>query len=410
MKKLRVGIWLDSSVNPRSGGGYSYLNELSEALAKYPFKDAEVVFLSDKENIFSQLGHKTITWEPRKVAILKKLLKITITLNPFNLNPLLRVFKKTIERKINKNDQKLQKDIYRHADIVYYLTPGVVHHNISYIYTFWDVGHISSYAFPEFTKDIIFEKRTAHYDVIPRKALMVFTESEAGKKECEKYLNIKEDKIKVVPIFPSGVVVPKCKSSKPERMAEDDFFIHYSAQYWAHKNHYNLLVAMCSVVKMFPKIKLVLTGSDKGNKKYILKTITDLKLENNVIDLGFVSLEELRWLYNKSQGLVMPTLLGPTNMPLLEAAELDCPVACTNLPGHVEQLGNYGYYFDGLDPDDIANQIMLMLNDKKDGKVKKYYDSKFNINNALKAIDEAFSTLKRIRSCWGGDYETKDGL
>ncbi len=180
-------------------------------------------------------------------------------------------------------------------------------------------------------------------------------------------------------------------------------FIHYPAQFWPHKNHYNLLVAFKNILFEFPNLKLIFTGSDKGNKDYIMSTIKQMKLDNNVIDLGFVSNAELKWLYINSSGLAMPTLLGPTNMPLLEAAELNCPVACSNFPGHIEQLGDYGYYFNPESPEDIAQVLIEMLNENKDYKIKKYI-RKFNISETIKQIDKSFSEIKQIRFTWGKNY------
>ena len=134
-----------------------------------------------------------------------------------------------------------------------------------------------------------------------------------------------------------------------------------------------------------------------------MSILKELKLENNVIDLGFVTTEELKFLYLNSSGLAMPTLLGPTNMPLLEAAELNCPVACSNFPGHVEQLGEYGYYFNPESPEDITIVLSQMLNENKDHKVKKYI-SKFNIAETIKQIDKSFSEIKQIRFTWGENY------
>lgn len=397
MRKLRVGVWLDNNYKPETGGGYEYYNELVNAINNYSFKDAEIIFLCNKVIKSDYFKYKLIKGKQGNSIILKVISKIIA-----RLLPSFRDLRKNIEKAINKQKDNLKKEIHQYVDIIYYLTPGCVYPDIPYIYTLWDLGHLNSYAFPELSMNGIFENRKKHHDFLPHKALMIFTESETGKRECEKYLNINKDRIKVVPIFPSGVVNPKCIAIKPLGVEKGEFFIHYPAQYWAHKNHYNLLIAMLSMVKKFPKIKLILTGSDKGNKEYILKKIIELKLGNNIIDLGFVSLEELHWLYNNSQGLVMPTLLGPTNMPLLEAAELGCPVACTDLPGHIEQLEDYGYYFNGIKPEDIASQVIIMLNDKENGITKKY-NSKFNIDNALKAIDGAFTELKQIRFCWGKD-------
>jgi glycosyltransferase involved in cell wall biosynthesis len=204
----------------------------------------------------------------------------------------------------------------------------------------------------------------------------------------------------VVPLFPSEIIENHIPADKPASLDVQLNFIHYPAQYWAHKNHYNLLLAFAEVLVKHPGLKLILTGSDRGNKEYVKRVITDAGLNENVIDLGFVSTAELKWLYQNSQGLVMPTFLGPTNMPLLEAAELGCPVACSQLDGHKEQLGDYGYYFDPKDPQDISRVIGEMIDDNTK-KLTRTYISKFNIQNAVVAIDEAFSALAHIRLCWG---------
>jgi len=393
MKKLRIGVWLNDNFKPETGGVYGYYTKLINTLNKYPFKNAEIVFLSDKKN--NQLKNKTIKWRPAKSKILKAILNLAKKLNPLFKN-LINGLEKSMSREINE----LRNEIYQYADVIYYPSHSCVYPDFPYIYTLWDLGHLSSYAFPELTMDGNFEVRKNRNDICLSQALMIFAESETGKKQCEKYYNINEKRIKAIPLFPSDVVSPGCLAKKPAKLAGGDFFIHYPAQFWAHKNHYNLLLAMTSIIKMFPDLKLILTGSDKGNKTHILNTVAELRLEKNVIDLGFVSLGELRWLYENSRGLVMPTLLGPTNMPLLEAAELGCPVACTNFSGHMEQLGDYGYYFDGIDPNDIARQVIAMINDKKNGVIKNYV-SKFNLDNTMKAIDEAFGELKQIRFCWG---------
>jgi glycosyltransferase involved in cell wall biosynthesis len=272
--------------------------------------------------------------------------------------------------------------------------------NFPYIYTLWDIGHLSMYAFPEVAMNKVYESRKKHHDVVPQKALMVFCESEIGKKEAVQYLNLNEDRIKIVPLFPSEIITDKIKVEKPVELSEDSFFIHYPAQFWSHKNHYNLLLAFNIVLSSFPSLKLIFSGSDKGNKEYILKLIEELKLTDSILDIGFVKIEELKYIYQHSQGLVMPSFLGPTNMPLLEAADLGCSVACSNLEGHKEQLGNYAYYFDPLNPKEIAQMIIAMIEDKQKGK-QRVYNSSFNMSNALLQIDKAFSEIKNVRFCWG---------
>jgi glycosyltransferase involved in cell wall biosynthesis len=159
-------------------------------------------------------------------------------------------------------------------------------------------------------------------------------------------------------------------------------------------------LAFKSVVEEFADLKLVLTGSDHGNKNYILRTIKNLGLSESVIDLGFVKTEELKWIFLNSKGLVMPTFMGPTNMPLLEAGYLKCPVACSDLPGHREQLGEYGHYFNPHDPNDISRVIGIMIKGGNNDNNQKYLNI-FNIDTALASIDDAFRDIYHIRSCWG---------
>lgn len=401
MKKLRIGVWINEDYAPEEGGGFGYYTQLIKKIELYNFKDAEIIFLSNNDLVDINSQHKmhTILWKaytPSKVMRV-----INFIGNKFRINRLIKSRKKQLV----KSDELLKKELNRYVDVIYYPKPGCVFPNFPYIYTLWDVGHLSSFAFPEVSMNNIFENRKKHHDFYPQKALMIFAESKVGKNDIIKYLKINEERIKIIPLFPSEIVSEKIKSKKPELIEHDEYFIHYPAQFWSHKNHYNLLVALQKLTILYPKLKLIFTGSDKGNKAYINETINRFGLSGIVMNLGFVNIEELKWLYLNSQGLVMPTLLGPTNMPLLEAAELNCPVACSNMDGHIEQLGNYGYYFDPKNGDEMVTVISSMLQDKNKG-IKKDYVNNFNIDNAILAIDEAFTSLIPIRFCWGYNDES----
>ena len=55
--------------------------------------------------------------------------------------------------------------------------------------------------------------------------------------------------------------------------------------------------------------------------------------------------EEIASFYKHALALVMPSYLGPTNIPLIEAREFNCPVLCSDLDGHKEILGSEAIYF-----------------------------------------------------------------
>jgi len=399
MRKLRVGVWLNEELNPQTGGGFSYYRHLLSEIQQFAFKNADIIYLSNNRKAKQSDSVYFIKWKPN--IWLSAIVKVTDVLKNFAFLRKICLYAENLKKQHN---QKLKSELDRRIDVIYYLSPICSYPDYPYIYTLWDIGHLSSYAFPEVSMNQNFEFRRINDDYFTYKALMVFTESNSGKQDAIKYLNINENRIKVVPIFPSEIISQEIAIVKPKNVDTDLFFIHYPAQYWAHKNHFNLLRAFPELLNEHPNLKLILTGSDHGNKKYVAQIIQDLKLTDAIIDLGFVTIEELKWLYLNSKGLVMPTFMGPTNMPLLEAAELGCPVACSNLPGHTEQLGNYGYYFDPKSPKDIAMQINQMILNNQKGFVNSYI-SEFNIQNTLIAIDNAFAEISTIRFCWGTNEE-----
>ncbi|MFL5729202.1 MAG: glycosyltransferase [Cytophagaceae bacterium] len=393
MRKLKIGFWLgNEGYSPESGGAFGYRNQLINKIKDYSFPNAEIVFISDRK-IVSSSPYYQIKWKQTPLKrIRSKILKRIVCL------PFTKMLAAALKRSEKKDLQALNSELGSVVDLIYYPTPECVYPDFPFIYTKWDAGHLSTFAFPEMTTKGEFEHRVKVEEVI-KKALLIFAESEAGKKEIEYYYRINPDRIYVVPIFPSGIVNPGFPSSKPAGIKDDLNFIHYPAQFWPHKNHYNLIQAFKITLATFPDLKLVLTGSEKGNKPYIFSIIQELGIKDSIIDTGFVSMEELKWLYLNSKGLVMPTFLGPTNMPLLEAAELGCPVACSNLGGHIEQLKEYGYYFDPASPKEISDAINRMVGDKAKGLQRKY-ESRFTIENALHSISSAFDKIKNIRFTW----------
>ncbi|MEO6328711.1 MAG: glycosyltransferase [Ginsengibacter sp.] len=399
MKKLRVGVWLEN-YEAAAGGGFGYYTQLVKKINTYNFKDADIVFLSNNNEVdhINFERKYNIKWKPYHETRAIRIINFAARKLRISTREKLR------EKRKKENEGQLKRELNQYVDVIYYLSPTCVFPDFPYIYTIWDLGHLSMYAFPEVNMNNVFEKRKYHHDHYPHKALMIFAESNKGKQEIIQYLKINEERIKVVPLFPSEIVNEDVSPKLPESIDADLFFIHYPAQYWAHKNHFNLLMAFTKIIEKIPSIKLILTGADKGNKEYIKQLIAEYNLDRYVIDMGFVSNEELKWLYLNSQGLVMPTFLGPTNMPILEAAELGCPVACSKLEGHIEQLGDYGYYFDPKDPKEIASTICAMIDDKTSN-IKRNYKNNFNINRAMVSIDKAFSELKHIRFCWGFNDE-----
>ena len=252
-------------------------------------------------------------------------------------------------------------------DLLYFLTPTYnISYNYPYILTHWDLGHKTMFAFPEVAMNNNFELRECYHREKLAKAFAIFSESEKSKQELVAIERINPDRIFVLPLFPGEVVRLNVSISEQENIlnkwnVKNKNFYFYPAQFWPHKNHYNLIKAFAIVNKKYPHLKLILSGSDKGNLTYLKEVVDNIGLSEKIIFTGFVQTEEIYTYYKNAIALVMPTFLGPTNMPLLEAYYLNCTVLCSNLEGHIEQMQEKAIYFNPSDVDDIANKMQEQL-------------------------------------------------
>jgi glycosyltransferase involved in cell wall biosynthesis len=184
-------------------------------------------------------------------------------------------------------------------------------------------------------------------------------------------------------------------------------YFFYPAQFWAHKNHYNLIKGFKDLIQKDDNrnLKLVLTGSDKGNKEYVKKIIQDFHLEKSVLIFGFVSNEEIYTLYKNTIALVMPTFLGPTNMPLLEARNLGTAVICSELKGHREMCLDGALYAEPSDSSQWCDKMETVLNEKfRNELIEKANTvraaSIFEIDRAIKSLDDIFIKYVPIRKAF----------
>ena len=92
---------------------------------------------------------------------------------------------------------------------------------------------------------------------------------------------------------------------------------------------------------------------DRGNKKYLIKQVKDLKLEDEVLFLDYIPQEELASLYKNAYATVYPCLAGPDSIVALESMYFRCPVLISNHQGYNEQLKKAALYFNPLDEIDI---------------------------------------------------------
>jgi len=131
--------------------------------------------------------------------------------------------------------------------------------------------------------------------------------------------------------------------------------VFYPAYHWPHKCHRQLIEAMAMIEG--PRPTLVLTGGDRANE---LRALADnLSVSDLVVVLGSISDIETEALYKGADVVAMPTLLGPSNLPPLEAWRAGTPLVYNRDFASFAQTA--AEYVDPLDPHSIAAGISRAL-------------------------------------------------
>lgn len=225
-----------------------------------------------------------------------------------------------------------------------------------------DLMHRYEPSFPEVSAAGIYESRELLFSQHARYAAAVLVDSLVGKKHVLESYNIAEQKVHILPFIPNPLLAGEGK--RPALIPEHHSpFVFYPAQFWSHKNHVSIVQALSLLPESLQMHCVFVGTTDKSGYANVVDAISQYNISERVHILGYVSDEEVVWLYKNAFALVMPTFFGPTNIPPLEAMQYGCPVIASNVYGVPEQLGDAALFVDPRKPDQIAESICLLKND-----------------------------------------------
>jgi len=148
------------------------------------------------------------------------------------------------------------------------------------------------------------------------------------------------------------------------RYAVTPGYLFYPANFWPHKNHVTLLLALRHLRETYgldPRV--VLVGDDRGTLDFVWQKASELGVLSQIRYLGFVHESVLASLYHHAAALVFLSFFGPGNIPPLEAFALGCPAILSDVPAAREQAGEAALYFRPDDPVELAEKIATVLRD-----------------------------------------------
>jgi glycosyltransferase involved in cell wall biosynthesis len=264
------------------------------------------------------------------------------------------------------------------VDWALYTTPNTQSFEIGlpYVMPVYDLQHRHQPEFPEVSAYGVWERREYLYRNGTRHATLILADSDAGKEDILHYYGaygVTPDRVKVLPYVPPPYL--SCAVSGHERMQVrntyrlPERYLFYPAQLWPHKNHVRIVQAM-GLLKETKKaeVHIVLCGTHRGAIRTqvfqeMMGEADRLRLTQQIRYLGYVPNDSMSALYAEAVGLVMPTFFGPTNIPIVEAWLLGCPVLTSDIRGIREQVGNDGLLVDPRSVEAIADGMHRLWED-----------------------------------------------
>jgi len=238
--------------------------------------------------------------------------------------------------------------------------------DLPYMTVVWDVQHRATPWFPELSAKGTWDTREAYHRWFLQRATRVVTGTQVGRDQLAHFYQIDPSNILILPHPTPSIVADEANApggSVASRFGLPQPFVLYPAQFWPHKNHANLLMAVASLARRGHRIGLALPGSDKGNRTYIEALAAREGIQDLVRFLGFIDRSDLVALYREAAALAYVSWCGPENFPPLEAFALGCPVVASRIPGSDEQLGEAAQFCQPGDPEDIARAILDVVQD-----------------------------------------------
>ena len=398
-QKMNVAVFLKSDLH--SGGGYQYESMVINLINKF-HKDKSIKFKYYGNSVNVIENHKNT---PTPINLVQDNIFQKIHRHILGYSNGYKILKK-----INKEKSYIEKILKNdEIDLVYFLSPNVLSlglGDIPFIFTLWDLGHLDVPEFPEVSYNNTFEQKEFLYTRCLKKAYKVIVDSRYAKYNVIKRYNLAVKRIKVLKFLPnisSFKEAPFINIKKKYNINND--YVFYPAQFWPHKNHIYILRAI-KILKEEKGINIdvIFCGSDKGNLEYILQKSQEYGIKNQVHYLGFVTNTEIPYLYKQCLSMVMPTYLGPTNIPPLEAFYYKVPVCYSDFPYFREQVKDAAFFINLKDPNNLVQSLIdIRDNNAVEEKILKGVDilGSWKDDDFYKGLMDLIYEYSYIRGCWG---------
>lgn len=248
-------------------------------------------------------------------------------------------------------------------DVMLYVKPGIHPFLWPYpaVFPIHDLQHRLQPEFREVSAGGEYNRREYFYRRSIPQARAILTDSEVGREDVIQLYQAQAERVFALPYLAPTYVEQKASQTDVARVrgryALPENYYFYPAAFWPHKNHARILQALKLLKDEGLPVPLVLAGGKRHEYERLAAVVGELQIADQVYFLGYVPDEDLPVLYAGARALLMPTFFGPTNIPVLEAWRLGCPVVSSDIRGIREQVGDAGLLVDPRSPKAIAAAV-----------------------------------------------------
>jgi len=357
MAPLRV--CLDARLVRGSGGVEQAVIGLASGLSRLDDGEEEYLFLTYGDSndwLKPYVGGRCRILPGPAAPVPKQTLKARLGAAVPKLRSIYHKFKPLGAVRLERSDGTIEE---AGVEVMHFTMQGAFLTDVPSIYQPYDLQHLH---LPQFFTPWERTVREALYPAFCRQAKVVAVMSSWGKSDIIRHYGLPPEKIHVIPLAPvlSAYPVPVDADSAAtrEKFNLPESFLLFPAQTWAHKNHLRLLDGLAVLRDEYDlSVSVVCTGTTNEFFRRINKRRLDLRMEQQVRFLGFVSPLELQCLYRLCRGLVFPSRFEGWGMPVAEAFSVGTPVACSNIPPLADFAGEAAVLFNPEQPREIADAI-----------------------------------------------------
>lgn len=357
MNKKNIAISLLQISYHSPTGAFVYIQNLLDNLLKFDNNNQYWIFLRLTDYGYFKKRYKNYKNINFKIIDIRS----DFIFNPWRA--ILKMFAKIKKNDTDKEDlvrKQLQKFVDRKKiNILFFPSTIIYPKNIQNVKTIITVCDIQHEYFPQNFSEKYLKHRKENYQYAVSHADHVIAISDYTRKTIIEKYNINSDKITTIYL---GVNEPQTTKNN---IILPNNFIFYPAALWPHKNHKLLISLLKRIENQFPDLCLVFTGIIKNHK---IKTeldelIKNYNLSKKTFFLGYVSDNDLGYIYQNAKVLIFPSSFEGFGLPIIEAFKFKLPVIAADNSSVNEITKDAGLLFETNNLETLIELTKKILTD-----------------------------------------------